>query len=201
MLVSKIKEEELTFETVDRLLFQDLEDTGESADCIIVLGSAKAAKYRVPVAVDAYKAGRARKIMLCGGALRDFSVGKCSEAEHMYKAALELGVSDENIILENSSQNTIENILYALIELQRNFWLNKVRSVLLVTTAYHMRRSLAIARYLFPEHITIVPCPANDNNTRRDSWMNTAVGVERAKGEAMNIVRSVINGVIPDFEI
>ncbi|MBQ7108189.1 MAG: YdcF family protein [Clostridia bacterium] len=201
MLVSKIKEEDLTFEMVDRLLFQGLEDTGENVDCIIVLGSVKAAQYRVPVAVDAYNAGRASKLMLCGGALRDFPVGRCSEAEHMYKAALELGVAEENVILENSSQNTVENILFALIELQRAFWLNKVRRVLLVTTAYHMRRSLAIARYLFPEHIAIVPCPANDNNTKRDNWMNTPVGIERAKGEAMNIVRSVINGVIPDFEI
>lgn len=201
MLVSRIKEEDLTFEIVDRLLFQGLEDTGEDADCIIVLGSVKATQYRVPVAVDAYNAGRANKLMLCGGALRDFPVGKCSEAEHMYKAALELGVVEENIILENSSQNTVENILFALIELQRAFWLNKVRRVLLVTTAYHMRRSLAIARYLFPKHIAIVPCPANDNNTRRDNWVNTPVGIERAKGEAMNIVRCVINGVIPDFEI
>ena len=201
MLVSRIKEEDLTFEIVDRLLFQGLEDTGEDADCIIVLGSVKATQYRVPVAVDAYNAGRANKLMLCGGALRDFPVGKCSEAEHMYKAALELGVVEENIILENSSQNTVENILFALIELQRAFWLNKVRRVLLVTTAYHMRRSLAIARYLFPKHIAIVPCPANDNNTRRDNWVNTPVGIERAKGEVMNIVRCVINGVIPDFEI
>lgn len=201
MLVSRIKEEDLTFEIVDRLLFQGLEDTGEDADCIIVLGSVKATQYRVPVAVDAYNAGRANKLMLCGGALRDLPVGKCSEAEHMYKAALELGVVEENIILENSSQNTVENILFALIELQRAFWLNKVRRVLLVTTAYHMRRSLAIARYLFPKHIAIVPCPANDNNTRRDNWVNTPVGIERAKGEAMNIVRCVINGVIPDFEI
>ena len=201
MLVSRIKEEDLTFELIDSLLFQGLEDTGENADCIIVLGSVKAAQYRVPVAVDAYNAGRASKLMLCGGALRDFPVGKCSEAEHMYKAALELGVAEENIILENSSQNTVENILFALIELQRAFWLNKVHRVLLVTTAYHMRRSLAIARYLFPEHISIVSCPANDNNTRRDNWKNTPVGIERAKAEAMNIVRCVISGVIPDFEI
>lgn len=201
MFVSGIKEEDLTLEMVDRLLFQGLEDTGENADCIIVLGSIKAVKYRVPVAVNAYNAGRASKIMLCGGALRNFSGGKCSEAEHMCKAVLEFGVAEENIILENSSQNTVENILFALVELQRTFWLNKVRRVLLVTTAYHMRRSLAIARYLFPEHVAIVPCPANDSNTRRDNWMNTPEGIERAKGEAMNIVRCVINGVIPDFEI
>ena len=201
MLVSRIKEADLTIETVDRLLFQCLEDTGEKVDCIIVLGSIKAAKYRVPVAVDAYNAGRASKIILCGGKLRDFPDGKYSEAEHMCKAVLELGVAKEDVILESSSQNTVENILFALVELQRAFRLNQVRRVLLVTTTYHMRRSLAVARYLFPEHIDIVPCPANDTNTRRDNWMNTPVGVERAKGEAMNIVRYVINGVIPDFEI
>ena len=201
MLVSRIKEEDLTLEVVDRLLFQGLEDTGENADCIIVLGSIKAAKYRVPVAVEAYKAGRASKLMLCGGKLRDFPDGKYSEAEHMRQAALALGVAEEDIVLENSSQNTVENILFALIELQRTLWLNKVRRVLLVTTAYHMRRSLAIARYLLPKHITVIPCPANDNNTRRDNWMNTPKGIERAKGEAMKIVSSVISGIIPDFEI
>lgn len=201
MLVSKIREEDLTIETVDKLLFQGLEDTGECADCIIVLGSIKASKYRVPVAVDAYNNGRASKILLCGGTVRDFSDGKCSEAEQMCKTVLELGVPEKDIILENSSQNTVENIRFALIELERAFCLNKVSRVLLVTTAYHMRRSLAIARYLFPEHIDVIPCPANDTNTRRDNWMNTPAGVERAKGEAMNIVRYVIEGVIPDFEI
>lgn len=201
MLVSGIKEEDLTREVIDKLLFQDLEDTGEKADCILVLGSTKAAKYRVPVAVDAYKAGRADKIMLCGGKLRDFPDGKYSEAEHMRKAARELGIPEEDLILEDSSQDTVENILFALVELQRTFWLNKVRSVLLVTTAYHMRRSLAIARYLFPEHIAVIPCPANDTNTRRDNWMDTSVGTQRAKAEAMKLVSYVANGVIPDFEL
>ena len=201
MLVSRIKEEDLTSKVIDRLLFQGLEDTGESADCIIVLGSIKASKYRVPVAVDAYNAGRAGKLILCGGKLRDFPDGKYSEAEHMRLAALTMGVAEKDIILENKSLNTAENILFTLIELQRTFCLNNIRKVLLVTTTYHMRRSLAIARYLLPEHIAIIPCPANDNNTRQDNWMNTSIGIARAKGEAMKIVQYVNNGVIPDFEI
>ena len=201
MFVSSLKEEELTIETIDRLLFHGLEDTGESADCMIVLGSKKAAKYRIPVAVDAYKAGRVRKILLCGGKLRDFSDGKYSEARHMYQSALALGVNAEDLFLEESSQNTIENLLFSLIVLQRSFWLNKVHRVLLVTTTYHMRRSLAIARYLFPKHITVVPCPANDQNTRRDNWMHTPIGMQRAKDEARKIIQYVINGVIPDFEV
>jgi len=201
MLVSKIKEKDLTVEIVDRLLFQGLEDTEENADCILVLGSLKAAKYRIPVAVQAYNAGRASKIILCGGKMRDFADRKCSEAEYMLQAALELGVAEEDIVLENKSQNTVENILFALIALQQTLGLNKVRSVLLVTTAYHMRRSMAIARYLFPAHIAVMPCPADDTNTRRDNWMHTPAGVERAKAEAMKIVGYVANGVFPDFEI
>ena len=201
MLVSKITEENLTTEVIDRLLFQDLEDTGDKADCIIVLGSLKASKYRVPVAVDAYKAGRANKLVLCGGKLREFSTGRCSEAEHMHNTALALGASAKDVIIENASLNTVENILFAMIALQRTFGLNNIHRVLLVTTAYHMRRSLEIARYLFPKHIAIIPLPANDTNTRQDNWMNTPAGITRAKSEAIKIVRYVQDGIIPDFEI
>lgn len=201
MLVSKITEDDLTVEVIDKLLFQGLEDTGEDADCIIVLGSLKAAKYRVPVAVDAFKSDRAQSIMLCGGKFWDFPEGIFSEAEHMRQTALALGIADENIILESNSQNTVENIRFAIIELQRVFELNNIHRVLLVTTAYHMRRSLAIARYLFPNHIDVIPCPANDTSTRRDNWMNTPIGFGRAKSEAMNIIRCINNGIIPDFEI
>ena len=76
-----------------------------------------------------------------------------------------------------------------------------LRKVILVTTAYHMRRSLAIARNLFPEHIEVIPCPANDHNTRRENWMHTPIGTQRAKDEVMKIVRYVQAGIIPDFEL
>ena len=201
MWVSKITEEDLTNDVIDRLLFEDLNDNGASVDCIIVLGSIKAAKYRVPVAAKAFFSGRSEKIMLCGGKMRSFSSESMAEADHMYQKALELGIPETSIIIEKNSQNTIENILCSLLELQRSMWLNKVKSVLLVTTTYHMRRSLHIAKYLFPSHISVYPCPADDTTTKRDNWMNTPEGIDRAKGEALKIVRCVNNGVIPDFEI
>lgn len=201
MWVSKITEDILTNDVIDSLLFEGLNDNGANVDCIIVLGSIKAARYRVSVAVKAFFAGRAEKIMLCGGKTRNFPGGSMTEAENMYEKTLELGVPETSILMENNSQNTIENILYSLLELQRSMWLNKVRSVLLVTTTYHMCRSLHLARYLFPAHISAYPCPADDTTTKRDNWMNTTKGIERAKAEALNIVRCVNNGVIPDFEI
>lgn len=201
MWVSEITAKDLTNDVIDRLLFEGLTDNGASADCIIVLGSIKAAKYRVPAAAKAFFSGRSGKIMLCGGKVRDFSSGRMTEAENMYEKVLELGVPETSVIMETSSQNTIENLLCSLLELQRSMWLNRVKSVLLVTTTYHMRRSLHLAKYLYPSHIDVYPCPADDMTTKRDNWMNTAEGIGRAKAEALNIVTCVNNGVIPDFKI
>ena len=201
MWVSTITKEDLTNDVIDRLLFEGMADNGASVDCIIVLGNIKAAKYRVPVAARAFFSGRSEKIMLCGGTMRSFSSERMTEADNMYQKALELGVPETSILIEKCSQNTIENILCSLLELQRSMWLNRVKSVLLVTTTYHMRRSLHIARYLFPSHIRVYPCPADDTTTKRDNWMNSPEGIDRAKAEALNIVRCVNSGVIPDFEI
>ena len=201
MLVSEIIKDKITDEVVDRILFTGFMDDGRNADCIVVLESIKASQYRVPAAVEEYKKGRAPKILFSGGKVRDYPEGRMSEATHMRKNAINLGVKPEDIIVDEYSQNTVENILGTMMELQRSFWINRVKRVLLVTTSYHMRRSLMLARYLFPKHIEVIPCPADDANTRRDNWMKNDEGRNRAVNEVNNIIECVENGLIPDFEI
>ena len=82
MWVSKITKEDLTNDVIDRLLFEGLNDNGASVDCIIVLGSIKAAKYRVPVAAKAFFSGRPEKTLLCGGKIRSFSSESMTEADN-----------------------------------------------------------------------------------------------------------------------
>ena len=95
MRVSKITREDLTNDVVDRLLFEGLHDPGTNVDCIIVLGSVKAAKYRVPAAAKAFFSGRSEKVMLCGGKMSGFSSESMAEADDMYKRALELGIPEK----------------------------------------------------------------------------------------------------------
>ncbi len=198
MRISELTTNDLTDEIVDRVLFEGIEDTGENVDCIVVLGSVKACVYRVPVAVKAYHEKRASKLLLSGGMVDGVDKG---HAKDMRGKAIELGVNPEDIIIEDQSQNTVENMLCSLLALQRTFWLNRVKKVLLVTTTYHMRRSLALARYLFPDHIKVIPCPADDNNTRRNNWMLSEDGRKRALSEVTKIINCVNNGLFPDFEI
>lgn len=201
MWISELTEDILTDDIIDKVLFDGIEDKGQNADCIIVLGSSKAVQYRVPSAVNAYNEGRSPKIMMCGGPTHNAVGENIVEAENMRIKAIELGVPDEAIICERNSENTIENLLFAMVELQRMFWLNNVHSILLVTTTYHMRRSLALANYLLPDHIAIYPYPVHDTNTKRDNWMKSVEGRKRATAEAANIIRCVNNGAFPDFEI
>lgn len=201
MFISELGNKELTDKMIDSVLFEGLEDMGETADCIIVLGSTKASQYKIPVAASAYKGKRAPKLLLSGGKVKDFSEGRMCEADHMRRMAVMLGVKQEDIVLETRSQNTVENILGSLFELQRAFCINHVRRVLLVTTSYHMRRSFAIARYLFPRSIEVLPCPANDTHTRRDNWAYNAEGRKRAVDEVHKIIACVNNGLFLDFEV
>mgnify|MGYP002508923571 CR=1 FL=1 len=103
--------DDLTNDVIDRLLFEGLNDNGASVDCIIVLGSMKAAKYRVPAAAKAFFSGRSEKIMLCGGKTRNFSGESMAEADNMYQKALELGVPVkviENIQLSDQFSLMVE---------------------------------------------------------------------------------------------
>lgn len=55
MRVSGLSKEDLSKDIIDKILFEGLEYTGEVADCVLVLGSTTAAKYRIPVASNLYK--------------------------------------------------------------------------------------------------------------------------------------------------
>jgi hypothetical protein len=67
MKLSKLKKEDLTREVIDKILYDGLEESGDEGECIVVFGSSKANRYRVPKAASVYLEGRAPNILLCGG--------------------------------------------------------------------------------------------------------------------------------------
>ncbi|MEG0847998.1 MAG: ElyC/SanA/YdcF family protein, partial [Niameybacter sp.] len=89
MKVSELKYEDLTDGYVDKILFENIKDDGESGDCILVFGSIKANQYRVPKAVELYKQNRASKIIFSDGKGIETTEGYMLEAEMMQKKAIE----------------------------------------------------------------------------------------------------------------
>lgn len=90
--------------------------------------------------LELYYKKRVNKILISGGS---GSISKPNHREAIYiKKYLEtILIPDSNIIIENKSKNTYENAVFSkqiLDSLQFN------GSILLVTSSYHMKRSLAI---------------------------------------------------------
>ncbi|KOF53965.1 MULTISPECIES: YdcF family protein [unclassified Achromobacter] len=120
-----------------------------TADAIVVLGGNTAngranwflpydrqtAVVRVDTAMELYRAGRAPRVLLSGGALE----GDVSEAKGMAYTLRQQGVPDAALILENSSRTTYENAALTEDKLKAR----GIHTILLVTSSLHMPRAMA----------------------------------------------------------
>jgi uncharacterized SAM-binding protein YcdF (DUF218 family) len=133
------------------------------ADAIVILGGAvrmvDSAKDVIALsdgsdrlfhALRLFKAGKAPVLIASGGS----RPGTASEAEVMATVLSELGVPRDAILLEPGSRNTYQNAVntQAILEAQ------DIDRVLLVTSAFHMRRAVATFRAL---DVEVVPAPTD----------------------------------------
>lgn len=85
-------------------------------------------------------------------------------------------VDPEKIILEKYSRSTYQNATYA-----RDILLEKgVRSVILVTSTYHIKRALLIFRSIFPENVYVLPYAVESDNFLSENWFRSAKGLKLA---------------------
>ncbi len=177
MLISDLDPNNLSFAQINKLLFENIEDDGFYGDCILVFGSLTAAKYRIPKSVELYQGKRASKVLLSGGTiLKDQNI---SEAVMMRARAIELGVNPNDILLEQLSLNTIENVLASMIILNREFKLRKIKRILVVSTYYHLKRCFLALKTYMPKWIEYSLCPAIDPVTDPNQWLLNEIGKEK----------------------
>jgi uncharacterized SAM-binding protein YcdF (DUF218 family)/glycosyltransferase involved in cell wall biosynthesis len=127
------------------------------ADAVVVFGggvgeSGKAGvgtQERVQHAVDAYRSGLSRHLIFSSGYLYSFP-----EAESMRALAIQEGVPPDAIALEQRATDTYQNVVFTRDILRQHGW----RSVLLVSSPYHMRRALLVWRKEAPE-VRVTPTP------------------------------------------
>ncbi len=133
----------------------------QKADVILVLSGGVYANgslsyfslERLAQAVILYKKGLSPKIIFSGGV----SLGnlKLSDGLAMEKVAIDLGVNKDDIIIENQSRNTYENLAYSKKIIEEKGY----QRVLLVSSAIHMYRSMRIAEGLGLKVIPASPVP------------------------------------------
>jgi uncharacterized SAM-binding protein YcdF (DUF218 family) len=191
--------------------FQDFTalETLPHADAIVVLGGATIgvqpprlypevmdAGDRLIQAVRLYRLGKAPRILLSGGRIQwqALKVQLPSEAEDMEVLLQLFGIADKDLILERNSLNTYQNAINS----QKLFAQYQIKRILLVTSAFHMPRALAIFQKLGIDAIpaptdfrTIASPDAQDNSLQKvllsllpsaDQLNNTSLGMKEYIG-------------------
>jgi uncharacterized SAM-binding protein YcdF (DUF218 family) len=134
-----------------------ISDPPRHADAIVVFAggvgeSTKAGggtPERLTKAIDLYKAGDASYLIFSSGYVYSFL-----EAQYMRAQAIGQGVPPSAIVLEERSINTYQNVAYVNDILRDHHW----RTILLVSSPYHMRRATLVWRKVAPE-VTVIHTP------------------------------------------
>jgi uncharacterized SAM-binding protein YcdF (DUF218 family) len=128
----------------------------KKADAIVVLAGGKG---RVEEGVRLFRDSRAKYLFFIGV---DPSVIKSD----LYRPKPG-DPAAERVVLEKASRNTLENSLYGRDVIVRS----GVRSVLLITSRYHLKRASILFRNSLPKDIAIIPYPVDSANLK-ESWWN-----------------------------
>jgi len=155
----------IIFAVVAAVLFVDfsyktfsLKSRDVATDAIVVLTGGRG---RVDEGIRLYKEGRSEWLLLVG-------VDPLVRKSDLYRDQSGKGRS-ERVILEQSSRNTLENALYS-----RELILgNKINSITLITSRYHMKRATLFFRAVLPRDIAIYPHPVDSRNLVPDWWGHT----------------------------
>ncbi len=140
--------------------FLEVESEIKKANAIILLSSgqytndilARDTYQRLFHAYKLYRLGYADKVIICGGIQIK---GNPTISETMKGMLINLGIHGDNIITEEGSRNTYENLKNIIPVLNTQ----KIMSSLLITSSYHMYRSMAVCRMLgVSAYPAPVPC-------------------------------------------
>jgi uncharacterized SAM-binding protein YcdF (DUF218 family) len=151
-----------------------------AADAIVGISGGDTVS-RTREAITLYKNGWGKKLVFSGAA-KDKSGP--SNAKVMRREALDAGVKDSDILIEEYGQTTKENA----VKTETIFESNNIKSVIVVTSAYHQRRAGLEFRKRSNGTVTIRNHPVAADDQWSAFWWVTPIGWYLAIGEIIKII-------------
>jgi len=171
-----------------------LESKPQKADLALVFGT------RHPEAInkvyELYCCKLVPQILINGGANK--ITGK-NEAQEMSKKLIELGVKREDIILENQSTNTLENVLFSKKIIEKKLGFSNIKKIIAVVKHYHSRRALMTLKKHFPKNIELIPVTYEIYGFTKNNWHKNETGKEKAMSEWNKIPKYLKKGDIEEI--
>ena len=224
----KLYENEISKDEIDEILYKNIDDTCVICKYGIMLGISRKVEAiaRAQTAAKLYKAGRIKKILITGGKNGISSIGKNQTPPHIntnnsniselfnddysegYRMkrimqdyaieSLKIIIPDEDIILDEESNNTIENMQYA----KRIFVdLKDGDNIIVITSGYHMRRAICTALKYLSNKINYCPIIPPTGFFEKENYYKTSLGLLLSSFDANRCIEQSREGIIEDIDI
>lgn len=201
MWLSKMTDEEiygLSKETVEKAVFSEAYDDGKTFyDVALLLGGPlDTMESRAKECARIYLDGRIGKIFPTGGVKRD----GLTEAQILKNYLVKSGVKEEDIILEELATTTVENMICSTFAIHNALRFYDLRTVIVVSSHDHIRRSLALANNYLPRSVKIYA--SYDKSAKEIEWWKDDKERVRCAYEELRLMHWLITcNHMEDFEV
>ncbi len=201
MRLSQIQtDRNFTDDEIQQIVYSCIDDSGLNTEFGLVFGNSLLIKERVNAAFEAYKTGRIKKVIFSGGknGISNQNKDSIPEAIKMKNLAVQLGIKEEDILIEDKSNNSFENVdnSFSII--------GNINSVAVITSEFHLKRCMAIIKKRFP-NVEVILISAKDGFTDSDNWFlsdnSWNSGRSLATYEANLLVKYAKENKIEDVDI
>lgn len=204
MKLSKINDQNLNDKDITTIVYSNIKDNGKASKYGLVFGNSMLIKERVAKAVELYNNKRIQKVIFMGGinGVSNQNNSIIPEADKMKEIAIEAGINENDIILDNTSNNTFENIDNAMSLLKNE--IDTIKNITVITSEFHLKRCYAIIKKKYP-NINITLVAAKDGFSDSDNWFlsdsSWNSGRSLATYEAHLLIKYARENKIEDLEI
>ncbi|MEI6266451.1 MAG: YdcF family protein [bacterium] len=159
-------------------LYLSPQNTLAKSDAIVVVSGGDT-DARISEGVRLYEQGWSKKIIFSGAAAE----GDVSNALAMKHIAIDSGIPELAIMVEENSKTTLENARFTAQIIKKNNY----KSIILVTSPYHQRRAYSLFRTELGDNFTIINHSAKDTNWSKRNWWDNNVARFLTFGEVSKL--------------
>ena len=155
------------------VVFRDNDELVKS-DIGIILGGISMIPYRVNGGIELYKKGIVKKLLVSGG-IGFTAKNKNIEAYEMKEYLINKGIPEEDIIVEDKSRNTKENMINSLK------LIDSYDKVIIITSDFHLNRAIKLFKKYSNKEV--YGYGVKDGKYDSDNWFKSKEGIKRIKKE------------------
>lgn len=166
----------------------------QKAHLAIIFGTRH--KVALETVFQLYQKGLIPKVLLSGGINK--TTGQ-NEAEDMAKNLIAMGIKRDDLILENKSTNSLENVLFSKDKIEQEIGFQNIKKIIAVVKHYHSRRALMTLKKHFPKTVELIPVTYEIYGFTKDNWFESEAGREKVLDEWEKIPKYLAKGDIEEL--